>query len=97
MPKKQYLIYIMTNFSNTVLYTGITNNLLRRVQEHKSGNGGAFTKKYKATKLVYYESGDDVRAALKREKQLKGGSRQQKVELIKKMNPGWEDLYEKLD
>ncbi len=80
MQEKQYCVYIITNFHNTVLYTGVTNDLQRRVLEHKSGKGGAFTSKYRATKLVYFECGEDVRAAILREKQIKAGSRQKKVD-----------------
>ena len=94
MAERQYFIYIMSNAHNTVLYTGVTNNLYRRVIEHRSGNGGAFTKKYNVTKLVYFESGTDVRAAIAREKQIKGGSRQKKIDLINSMNPKWNDLLE---
>jgi len=91
---KQYFVYIMTNAANTVLYTGVTNDLLRRVSEHKSGQGGVFTSKYKINKLVYYEIGNDVNAAIMREKQIKGGSRQDKTNLVYSMNPEWKDLIE---
>ncbi len=94
MAEHQYFVYIMTNAHNTVLYTGVTNNLYRRVMEHKSGNGGVFTKKYNVTKLVYLESGNDVRAAIAREKQIKGGSRKKKEDLINSTNPEWKDLLE---
>ena len=92
---KQYFIYIITNKYNNVLYTGVTNNLLRRVTEHKLGKGGSFTKKYKLYKLVYYECGDDIELAIQREKEIKGGSRKKKVELVNSINPDWEDLFEK--
>ena len=91
----EYDVYIMTNKNNNVLYTGVTNNLLRRVIEHKSGHGNTFTARYKVRKLVYYESGYDINAAILREKQIKGGSRRKKLELIQGMNPKWEDLFEK--
>ena len=91
-----YCVYIMTNKRNTALYTGVTNNLRRRVMEHKTGKGGKFTSKYKITKLVYYECGGDINAAIDREKQIKGGSRQKKIDLINEMNPGWKDLFEEL-
>lgn len=94
MSERQYCVYIMTNAHNTVLYTGVTNNLQRRVLEHQSGKGGAFTKKYNVHKLVYFEYGSDVNAAILREKQIKAGSRQKKIDLIKSMNPEWKDLYE---
>jgi putative endonuclease len=93
MSKKQYCVYIMTNAHHTVLYTGVTNSLQRRVLEHKAGESG-FTKKYNLTKLVYIECGDDVEAAILREKQIKAGSRQKKLDLIAGMNPRWKDLYE---
>jgi putative endonuclease len=95
MNQKQYYIYIMTNQDHTVLYTGVTNDLQRRVVEHRTGKGGIFSKRYKLFKLVYYEAGDDIRAAITREKQIKNGSRQKKIELVTSINPDWEDLYEK--
>jgi putative endonuclease len=94
MPEKQYYVYIMTNAHNTVLYTGVTNELQGRVLEHKSGKGSEFTKKYNLTKLIYFESGDDINAAIAREKQIKAGSRKKKIELIESINPGWKDLFE---
>jgi len=94
MPKKEYCVYIMTNVHNTVLYTGVTNNLQRRVLEHKSGQGSVFTQKYNVHKLVYYESGSDVNAAIAREKQIKAGSRKKKIDLINSINPNWKDLFE---
>ena len=93
---KQYYVYIMTNKYNTVLYTGVTNDLKRRAYEHKSGLGGVFTSKYNITKLVYYEVCDDAYSVIAREKQIKGGSRQKKIDLINGMNSGWTDLYEEL-
>jgi putative endonuclease len=93
---REYCVYIMTNAHNTVLYTGVTNNLARRVYEHKNGLGGAFTKKYNANKLVYYEVGNNIHAAIAREKQIKGGSRKKKVDLITSQNPTWKDLYEEI-
>ena len=93
---KQYCVYIMTNAHNTVLYTGVTNNLARRVYEHKNGLGSKFVKKYNVHKLVYYEIGNDVNAAIAREKQIKGGSRKKKVDLVNNMNPQWKDLYEEI-
>ena len=85
----------MTTISNTVLYTGITNDLQRRVLEHRSDRGSGFVKKYKIYKLVYYEAGDNVSSALAREKVIKGGSRHKKIELINSINPHWDDLFEK--
>jgi len=93
---KHYYVYIMTNRHHTVLYTGVTNDLQRRVYEHKQGRGGAFTSKYKVRKLVYYEITGDVNAAIAREKQIKAGSRQKKTDLIDGMNPEWKDLYDDL-
>ena len=86
----------MSNGRNTVLYTGITNDLKRRVYEHKNGLGGGFTKRYQVHKLVYYEISNDVRAAIAREKQIKGGSRQKKVDLVNSLNPAWRDLYDEI-
>ncbi|MBN1249317.1 MAG: GIY-YIG nuclease family protein [Anaerolineae bacterium] len=86
-----YYVYIMTNHSRT-LYTGVTNNLERRVGEHRSGTGSKFTSKYQITQLVYYESFSDVRQAIAREKQIKGLSRAKKLSLIVGQNPDWQDL-----
>ncbi len=95
MSHKSY-VYIMTNIHNAVLYTGVTNNIWRRVQEHKTGKGGNFTAKYTVNKLVYVEVYDDIYEAITREKQLKGGSRQKKINLINSMNPEWVDLYDEI-
>jgi len=95
MKEHQYCVYIMTNVTHTVLYTGVTNNLQRRVLEHRSGSGG-FTSKYHVTQLVYYEAGPDIKTAIFREKQIKAGSRQKKMDLINAMNPDWKDLYAEL-
>ncbi len=83
----------MTNHTNTVLYTGVTNDLIRRVYEHKQETTPGFTKRYHVTKLVYYEACQDVTAAIAREKQIKGGPRQAKLNLIEAANPQWQDLY----
>ena len=96
MKAYDYCVYIMTNKNNTVLYTGVTNNLHRRVAEHKAGKGSKFTSTYKITKLVYYECGSDINAAINREKQIKGGSRQKKEALINQINPEWKDLIDDL-
>jgi putative endonuclease len=93
MNDRQYCVYIMTNAHNTVLYTGVMNDLMRRVGEHRAGKS-SFTKRYNVTKLVYYECGEDVNMAITREKQIKAGSRQKKQDLINGMNPEWKDLYE---
>ena len=84
----------MTNKRNTVLYTGVTNNLIRRVYEHKERMVDGFTKRYNITKLVYYEVSEDIEAAISREKQIKSGSRQKKIDLINNFNRQWKDLYE---
>ena len=94
---KQYCVYIMSNAHNTVLYIGVTNDLARRVYEHKNGLGSAFVKKYNVHKLVYYEVGNDVYAAIAREKQIKGGSRKKKIDLINSLNAEWRDLYEEIE
>jgi len=88
---KQYYVYIMTNPSGT-LYTGVTNNLTRRMAEHKQGTASKFTAKYRITRLVYVEDTQDVHAALAREKQIKGWTRAKKLALIKAANPDWKDL-----
>jgi putative endonuclease len=86
----------MTNAHNTVLYTGVTNDLARRVYEHRNGLGGIFTKKYNIQKLVYYEIGNDVNVVIAREKKIKGGSRKKKIALINSLNAEWKDLYEQI-
>ena len=96
MPDRTYFIYIMTNQHDQVLYTGVTNDLFRRVSEHKEWKGGKFTSRYHLTKLVYYEVFDYINDALEREKQIKGGSRKKKIEMISEMNPEWIDLFEDL-
>jgi putative endonuclease len=88
---KAYFVYIMTNRSRT-LYTGVTNDLTRRVQEHKQKLIPGFTKKYNITKLVYFEQTNDIQAAIQREKQIKGWLRAKKIALIESINPQWEDL-----
>jgi putative endonuclease len=90
---KQYYVYIMTNRSKT-LYTGVTNDLLRRAYEHKNKMVEGFTKKYNITRLVYYEDTHDVEEAIAREKQIKGWLRRKKIALIESMNPEWKDLSE---
>jgi putative endonuclease len=93
---KQYYVYIMTNRHNTVLYTGVTNNLRRRAWEHREGRGGQFTRKYNVEKLVFCEATSDVKSALSREKQIKAGSRRKKIDLVNGMNPTWKDLCDEL-
>jgi putative endonuclease len=94
--RRQYYVYILTNKLNTVLYTGITGDLQKRIYEHKSKVVDGFTKKYNVNKLVYYEVFDYVNDAIAREKQIKSGSRQRKMDLIQRMNPRWSDLYNRL-
>ena len=93
---KEYYVYIMTNKSRT-LYTGVTNNLMRRVYEHKNKLVPGFTSKYNIQFLVYYEAGNDINAAVAREKQIKGWLRSKKIALIDSMNPQWKDLSEEWD
>ena len=93
---KMYFLYIMTNKYNSVLYTGVTNNLKRRVYEHKAKLVKGFTMKYNISKLVYYEVFDDPSSAITREKQIKGGSRKKKIDWIDSMNKEWKDLYQDL-
>ena len=90
---KEYFVYIMTNRSKT-LYTGVTNDLVRRVFEHKQGRRKGFTSKYSIKKLIYFESGCNINEAIRREKQIKGWSRSKKILLIEKLNPKWRDLSE---
>ena len=91
--QKEYYVYIMTNKSRT-LYTGVTNNLMRRVGEHKQKLIPGFTSKYNITMLVYYESTPDIHLAIAREKQIKGWLRARKIALIESNNPEWKDLSE---
>lgn len=93
---KQYYIYIMSNKNNTCLYTGVTNNLKRRVYEHRNKLVEGFTKRYNVTKLVYYEICGDPYNAITREKQIKKGSRHKKDDLITRMNSEWRDLYDEI-
>jgi putative endonuclease len=83
----------MTNKHRTTLYTGVTNNLIRRVEEHKNHSQKGFTDRYNLEYLVYYEISNDIEAVIAREKQIKGGSRIKKIDLIESMNPEWKDLY----
>jgi putative endonuclease len=94
--QKQFYVYIRTNKGNRVLYTGITNNLRRRLREHKRNVPGSFTSKYKIVKLVYFEVWPKAWLAIAREKQIKAGSRKKKIALIEGMNPEWKDLSKRL-
>ncbi|MBM4451802.1 MAG: GIY-YIG nuclease family protein [Chloroflexi bacterium] len=93
---KQYYVYIMTNIDNKVLYTGITNDLRKRAYEHREKLIDGFTKRYNVMKLLYYEVFDDITSAISREKQIKAGSRQKKIELVNRTNKEWRDLYGEL-
>ncbi|MEO0107407.1 MAG: GIY-YIG nuclease family protein [candidate division WOR-3 bacterium] len=93
---KQYYVYVLTNKRNSVLYIGVTDNLARRIYEHKNKLINGFTKKYNLTKLVYYEVTNDVYEAIKREKQLKNWHRDWKINLITQNNKEWKDLSEEL-
>ncbi len=87
---------MLTNKANTVIYTGVTNDLKRRVYQHKEKLIAGFTKRYNVKKLVYYEIFEDAYNAISREKQVKAGSRQKKIDLINGMNSKWKDLYDTL-
>jgi len=89
---KAFYVYMMTNQSRVVLYTGITNSLMRRVWQHQQGEIDGFTKAYKINRLVYYECFDDPRTAIAREKEIKGWRRTKKNALVERMNPRWADL-----
>ncbi len=89
---KQYFVYILTNWNNKVMYIGVTNDLARRIYEHKNKLAEGFTKRYNVNKLVYFETTRDVRAAIEREKQLKGWIRKRKDALVESENPEWKDL-----
>ena len=97
MEERYYYVYINTNRWNSVFYTGVTNNLLNRNYQHKNKDSKiSFMAKYKADKLVYYEVFNNINDAIAREKQIKGGSRKKKIELIKTINKKWRDLSEDL-
>ena len=84
----------MTNRNKTVIYTGVTNDLGRRVQEHGNKEGSSFAKRYNVTMLVYYETFNSIYDAIAAEKKIKSGSRAKKIALIESINPGWKDLYD---
>ena len=93
----QYYVYILTNTHRSVVYTGVTNDLIRRVYEHKNHlDKGSFTAQYNIDQLVYYEMTSDVNAAIEREKQIKGWNRKRKNKLIESKNPNWVDLYDSI-
>ena len=94
--QRHYYVYILTNASHRTLYTGVTNDLKRRVYEHKHSTHDGFTKTYRVNMLMYYEIFDSIDYAILREKELKGGSRKQKEDLINSINKEWRDLYEEV-
>ena len=92
-----YYVYILASKTNVTIYTGVTNDLLRRIAQHKQHlDPDSFTSKYDVTKLVYFEQTSDVRSAIEREKQIKSWKRARKNDLVNSMNPNWEDLYDRL-
>ena len=93
MNSKQYYVYILFNKKNGTLYVGVTNNLVKRIWQHKNKVVEGFTKRYNIDKLGYYESFENIELAIIREKQLKGYNRRRKIELIESDNPNWHDLY----
>ena len=96
MDEREGYVYLMMNESNSVIYTGVTSDLKKRIYEHKNKLVEGFTKKYRVTKLVYYEVCGNIENAILREKQIKAGSRNKKIEMIKGMNPEFKDLYDGL-
>lgn len=96
MTTKQYYVYILASKRNGTLYIGVTNNLIRRIYEHKNNTVKGFTMKYNVHNLVYYEEYNNINEALIREKRLKKWNRQWKIGLIEKINPTWKDLYSSL-
>lgn len=96
MSEKIPCVYILANKRNGTLYTGVTSNLKARVLQHKSGEIPGFTQKYKIQTLVYFEQGESMEVAIMREKQIKGGSRKNKLALIESKNPIWKDLFDEL-
>lgn len=93
---KHYYLYILSNKKNGVLYIGVTNNIIKRIHEHKEKLVESFSKKYNCNKLVYYEVFSDIKEAILREKRMKKWKREWKVNLINKLNPEWKDLYQSI-
>ena len=91
--ERKFYVYILANKTNNVLYTGVTNNLIRRIFEHREKQSPGFTNKYNISKLVYFETHDTFDQAVNREKKIKGGSRTRKINLIGTFNHDWKDLY----
>ena len=97
MDRMEYYVYILANKLNTAIYTGVTRDLIRRVYEHKKHmDPNSYTAKYDITKLVYFESTSDVKAAIEREKQIKGWNRKRKNKLVESKNPSWAELYDSI-
>jgi len=96
MFEKKGYVYILTNSKNTVLYVGVTSDLVKRIYEHKNSFVEGFTKKYNLKKLIYFEVFGDIVSAITREKQIKGWLRIKKIALIEKVNPSWNDLYKEI-
>ena len=96
MLARSYYVYILTSRPNGTLYVGVTNNLIKRVWEHKQGEVEGFTKRYGVTLLVWFEYTESIEAAIAREKQIKKWNRNWKIELIRKSNPTWRDLYDEI-
>ena len=94
--KKGYSVYILTNKRNGTLYVGVTGRLWERMLEHKNGVKEGFSKRYGLKRLVYFETFEDVNNAIRREKQLKAGSRAKKIALVEENNPDWQDLYREI-
>ena len=93
---ERFCVYILTNQRHTVLYTGVTGDLKRRIYQHREKLLPGFTHRYNVSKLIYYECTADVSAAIAREKQIKAGSRRKKIELVNSFNPEWRELYDEL-
>jgi len=93
---KYSYVYFLTNHSNTVIYVGVTTNLIKRIYEHKNKLVKGFSQKYNLSKLIYFEVFEDINEAIKREKQIKGGSRLKKIQLIKSKNPELKDMYDQI-
>ena len=94
MPPRDYYVYILTNQASTVLYTGVTNDLKRRVYEHRTNAVPGFSNRFRVHRLVYYEAGGHIGSAIEREKAIKAGSRRKKMALVDEFNPTWRDLYD---
>lgn len=92
---KSYYVYLLTNWNNQVMYVGVTNDLNRRIYEHKNKMVEGFTAKYNLSKLIYFEETNDINAAIAREKEIKRWRREKKNKLVEQLNPQWKDLSEK--